>query len=154
MHKNENVNEIVLLDQSQDILCPLVHSGFLSLKDIGRLLIRTSKSITEYIYNDDSDDLWKYLLKQRFYFEEEALLESKIPAKNIFMSTFQKMSERPPMQIRDLRYSPQDYLIILDFHMRIMMGSLSSPKLFPGKTSQSFWSEGLSLWKIFRLIFI
>jgi len=142
LHQQQSVKDIVPLDQSQDVLRPLVHSGFLSLKDIGCLLICTSKSITECLYNDDSDDLWRFLLKQRCSFEEEALLASKMSAKKIFLSTFQKKSERPPMQIRDLRYSPQDYLIIVNASYEGGDGRSIFSRVISGQDIPGFFQRG------------
>eukprot|EP00979_Chaetoceros_neogracilis_P001577 scaffold274_cov215-Chaetoceros_neogracile.AAC.6 len=141
-HQQQSVNEIVTLDQSQAVLRQLVDSGFLALVDIGRLLICTSKSTTECLYNDDPNDLWMFLLKQRCSLKEDTLSASKMTAKEIFLSTFQKKSEKPPMQIRNLRYSPQDYLIIVNICDKEDDGRSLFSRAVPGQEIPDFFERG------------
>jgi hypothetical protein len=141
-HQQQCVNEIVTLDQSQAVLRQLVDSGFLALVDIGRLLICTSKSTTECLYNDDPNDLWMFLLKQRCSLKEDTLSASKMTAKEIFLSTFQKKSEKPPMQIRNLRYSPQDYLIIVNICDKEDDGRSLFSRAIPGQKIPDFFERG------------
>mmetsp|Transcript_9303 Transcript_9303/g.14058 ORF Transcript_9303/g.14058 Transcript_9303/m.14058 type:complete len:295 (-) Transcript_9303:169-1053(-) len=135
------IAEVLLLDRSQDILRLLVvESGFLSLKDIGRVLTCTSKSIANCLYSD-ANDLWTFLLKQRCSFDQETLSASKMSSKQIFHSTFEELKSRPPMLIRDLCYSPQDYIIIVNIRY-CDDGRAYFSKAIPGRDIPEFFDHG------------
>jgi hypothetical protein len=68
-------------------------------------------------------------------------------AKEIFLSTFQKKSEKPPMQIRNLCYSPQDYLIIVnicedEYDRTSMDGRSLFSRAIPGQEIPDFFERG------------
>jgi hypothetical protein len=83
-----------------------------------------------------------FLLKHRCSLDEDTLLASKMTAKEIFLSTFQKKSEKPPMQIRNLRYSPQDYLIIVNICDKEDDGRSLFSRAIPGQEISDFFERG------------
>jgi hypothetical protein len=136
------IAEVLLpLDRSQDVLrLVVVESGFLTLKEIGRVLTCTSKSITHCLYSD-ANDLWTFLLKQRCSFDQENLSASKMSSKQIFHSTFEQVKSRPPMLIRDLCYSPHDYIIMVNIRYKDD-GRAFFSKTIPGKDIPEFFDNG------------
>ena len=135
------IAEFLPLDRSQDVLrLVVVRSGFLSLKEIGRVLTCTSKSIAHCLYSD-INDLWTFLLKQRCSFDQETLSASKMSSKQIFHSTFEQVKSRPPMLIRDLCYSPQDYIIMVNIRYKDD-GRAFLSKTIPGQDIPEFFDHG------------
>ena len=85
----------------------LSSSGFLSIKELGKFLLLTSKNMTEGIYT--GDEVWNLLFQSRFSF-------TTMPnnSKQAFLLYTMKEKRRPNIPIHKLRFNPGDYRIIIN----------------------------------------
>ncbi len=116
-----------------EILRLLTRSGFVSVKDLGKLLLCASKQMTNSIYTDD--EVWKLLMKSRYNFDmktngnkddvsilyfpkfqNQENLSITPPLKQVFHSLQKRIVQRPSLPIRPLKFSPCDYTLIITIY--------------------------------------
>jgi hypothetical protein len=114
-------------------------SNFLSIQDLGRLLLFTSNTLTRSMYT--KKELWTLLLLSRFNLDLKSILSARISAKFLFLSLMEKEYKLQTTPIRNLEYKPSDYQIIVNvFQGR--GGRAIASKVVNGNSVPSFFSNG------------
>lgn len=92
----------------------VTRQNFLTIHEIGRFLLMTSKALIQSMYTQD--EVWTTLLHARF----SSMLVSKmldfqsVSPKSIFFSLNKEDVNRPSLDIRELRYNANDYILIVN----------------------------------------
>jgi len=95
-----------------EVLRIVSRSGFLEVKELGRFLFFTSPSFIANLFTDD--DIWTLLLQSRFAFDTNSLNLLPMTAKETFLAYSKQVKRRPSVELRELRYAPADYEIIVN----------------------------------------
>ena len=123
-------------------------SQFLSIKELGRFLLFTSKTMANALYSED--ELWGVLIQSRFSFSPGALREllvsmgtgTTMGSKETFLSLFHRgQRERSPTVIRDLQYRPVDYKLIVNMFEGDGGRAILS-RIIDGEDVLSFFQDG------------
>jgi len=116
----------------------ITRSNFLTIQELGRFLLFTSKSMTNSIY-DSSEEVWELLFLSRFGPSIFSIPRSS--KRSFLVATMKEEARRPPMDIRGLRYSPEQYQVIVNvFQSRGGQAILS--KVMKGETVPTFFQHG------------
>mmetsp|Transcript_28378 Transcript_28378/g.35100 ORF Transcript_28378/g.35100 Transcript_28378/m.35100 type:complete len:349 (+) Transcript_28378:139-1185(+) len=105
----------------------LIQSNFLAIKDIGKLLLFVSKTLSSNLF-DNQNEIWEILSIHHFGHEicglarnECPLLATRINASNpeqLFRSLLKGEIRPPKSNIRPLKYTPHDYYIIVNVYTK------------------------------------
>lgn len=122
---------------ADEVLRLLSRTGFLPIKDLGRLLLLTSKSLTARLFNQD--EVWSLLMQQRFSFPTNSLPFSN---KESFLTMSKEQNAtKEPMAIRALRYLPKDYKVFINL-FRGKGGRALISRCLDGESIPSFFEDG------------
>lgn len=91
----------------------VTRQDFLTIQELARFLLLTSKSFVQTIYTQH--DIWMTLLHARFNIDILNLLKTQpISPKQLFFSLNKGESRRPSPPVHKLQYQPDDYLLIVN----------------------------------------
>jgi len=140
------------------VLQPLASSGHLSSVDLGRLLLLTSKGITEAFTSSrgesneqehesggaregwDSSVLWKSLCANHFGKENaDALIQSSGMSPEQCFRSFAH-HPKPRASVPPLKYAPSDYMVTVE--IRTEEGKLLLFKVLDGEDIPDFFEKG------------
>jgi hypothetical protein len=131
---------------ANEVLRLLSRTGFLPIKDLGRLLLLTSKSLTSSLFNQD--EVWSLLMQKRFSFPSPAALllnnTNTLPFSNkeIFLAmSKERNATKEAMVIRAPKYLPRDYIIFINL-FRGKGGQALISRCLEGASIPSFFEDG------------
>jgi len=107
---------------SAQVLKAIAASHFLTAKELGRLLLLSSKELTVSAFSSPDDEIWKHLVLTHMGNEQgEAMLQAIAPMSA--EQCFRQVVLELPLKYtepRPLQYAPKDYLIIVSMrdHVR------------------------------------
>ena len=115
-------------------------SQFLSIKELGRFLLFTSKAMTRSIHTED--EVWSLLLQSRFSFSPETISKLPMNAKDTFLALIHRgQQKRVPIAIRDLEYQPSDYKVMINI-FEGQGGKAILSRIVDGENASSFFEDG------------
>jgi hypothetical protein len=113
--RKERENEC--LQHCPEVLRLVSRSGFLKVKELGRFLFFISPSFIANLFTEN--EIWILLLQSRFAFDNDTLNSLSMNAKHTFLAYSKQVKRRPIVKLKDLRYAPEDYEIIVNMFERI-----------------------------------
>jgi hypothetical protein len=128
--------------QFHDVWKPLVSSQFLTNQELGRLLLLTNKGLLEDA-NDDTENVWKLLCQNHWGYEaaDTLLRATGMSPKACFRKLVCKPKDPDTYTLPPLRYSPQDYLLIVDAFNQVT-NKLLFCETIPGENVPDFFAHG------------
>jgi len=116
-------------------------SQFLSIKELARLLLCTSKAMTNAMYSED--EVWSLFLQARFSFSRDAIQKLPMDPKETFLTLFCKgQKRREILPIRELQYQISDYNVIINIFENREGGKAICSRIIDGKEIPSFFKDG------------
>ena len=131
--------ESTFFGSSPEILRQVIQSGYLDYREMGRLLLFVSKSITELGYL--CDDIWRSLLVNRFGVERSYEMMNKLhcgPQK-----CFRHLTKTEPLKSQKIVFTPSDYRIIINVYDDV--GKRIIFKIVCGEEIGSFFNDGYAM---------
>lgn len=117
-------------------------SQFLSIKELARFLLCTSKAMTNTMYSED--EVWSLFLQARFSFSREAIQKLPMAPKETFLTLFCKGGKkRESVPIREPQYQPSDYKVIINIFENREGGKAICSRIIDGKEIPSFFKDGI-----------
>jgi len=127
-----------------EVLRLLTRSGFVSVHSLGKLLLCTSKKMTNSIYTND--EVWKLLIQSRFSFDSFNSPTSILPLslKQVFHFLQKREARRPATPIHTLEFVPRDYTLIVSLYYMDWNDKKQAifTKFIDGDTIPSFFIDG------------
>jgi len=115
-------------------------SGFLSIKELGKFLLLTSKAMTSSMYTEK--EVWHLLLQSRFSFSPETISKLPMHAREMFLALFLRgEKKRRPIAIRDLEHQPSDYKVMINVFEGLGGRAICS-RMIDGGDIRSFFDDG------------
>jgi len=140
LQRKRKVRDDEDLEQFPEVLRLVSRSGFLRVKELGRLLLFNSPSFIGNLFNEA--EIWTLLLHSRFAFDTETLQSLPMSAKETFLSYSKQEERRPSVNVRALSYSPKDYEIIINMFRSDSLDDHFFSKIVRGEDAPDFFKNG------------
>lgn len=140
LQRKRKVRDDEDLEQFPEVLRLVSRSGFLRVKEMGRLLLFTSPSFIGNLFTEA--EIWTLLLHSRFAFDTETLKYLPMSAKETFLSYSKQEERRPSVIVRALCYSPKDYEIIINMFRVESLDEAFFSTIVRGEDAPNFFKNG------------